>query len=480
MSYSIPPSPPNFKGNTYNPASYPSTNNTGLTVQGGLSYFVAYPQAQGKVTLLDTSITGNLRTSDNIFLDNSGNYIQFPDGTKQTTATQDFSGYAFTDVSNNFSKLNTFNGNIAIGGILNTNYLQFPDGSKQYSAPTDDINTVYNDISNTFLNGTIQTFTGNNNSAGLNSPFVIKNYDNGDSGSLYLDPSGNYDITLFSNQSSNAGLTVRSPSYSFTINPTSGNTASFLNPISSNSSISGNSLITGTSITFPDTTVQTTAFTTSLLSPYAPLSSPVLIGNPTISTTPLNTSLSSITNVNYVNQAVAGSIPVLTNYAQLTYSSPQTFTGQVNFTGGLQKNGLSVATISQLPVITATTLSITDGSCSLNSGSFQQAVQTYYSNSGASLGTFLNYPIVFTINSFVAVGSILAIFTFSVLPYPAFPPTNPNFSITGSNQSGLVMPIDGQFYIEGGKAMFTLFMPYNFGTGNVITINFASLGNLVG
>jgi hypothetical protein len=248
MSYSIPPSPPNFKGNTYNPASYPSTNNTGLTVQGGLSYFVSYPLAQGKVTLLDTNVTGNLRTSDNIFLDNSGNYIQFADGTKQTTATQDFSGYAFTDVSNNFSKLNTFNGNIAIGGILNTNYLQFPDGSKQYSAPTDDINTVYNDISNTFLNGTIQTFTGNNNSAGLKSPFVIKNYDNGDSGSLYLDPSGNYDITLFSNQSSNAGLTVRSPSYSFTINPTSGNIATFLNPISSIYSITGLSFNTGSTV----------------------------------------------------------------------------------------------------------------------------------------------------------------------------------------------------------------------------------------
>ena len=44
MSFSIPPSPPNFRGNTFNPASYPSTVNTGLTVQGGLSYFVSYPQ----------------------------------------------------------------------------------------------------------------------------------------------------------------------------------------------------------------------------------------------------------------------------------------------------------------------------------------------------------------------------------------------------------------------------------------------------
>ena len=42
------------------------------------------------------------------------------------------------------------------------------------------------------------------------------------------------------------------------------------------------------------------------------------------------------------------------------------------------------------------------------------------------------------------------------------------------------MPMDGQFYLEGGIGKCTLFMPYNFGTGNSITINFASLGNLVG
>ena len=156
MSFSIPPSPPNFRGNTFNPASYPSTVNTGLTVQGGLSYFVSYPQAQGRITLLDTNITGNLNTSDNIFLNNAGNYIQFADGTRQTTATQDLSGYAFTDVSNVFFDLNTFNGNIAIGGVLNTNYLQFPDGSRQYTAISDTSLNDYASLTET----TTQNFLG--------------------------------------------------------------------------------------------------------------------------------------------------------------------------------------------------------------------------------------------------------------------------------------------------------------------------------
>ena len=543
MSFSQPPLYPTFSGNNYNPATFPSASSSGLSYQSALGLFVSYPQAQGKITLLETNITGNLRTSNNIFLDNSGNYIQFPDGTKQTTApSADDPNTVYDDVSNNFSKLNTFNGNIAIGGVLNTNYLEFPDGSRQYSAPVDDINTVYNDISNTFLSPTIQKFQGSNATTTTTAPLQFTNVSTGEYGSLFVDPNPNNDLTIYSNQAG-GGLTVSNSTNSFTINPTSGNVATFLNPISSSLGITGgtlgvnnfvifpNSQSTGISnysqnslnpliyfalndasdnqtaplyiyynsiqynvnlnmnnnpiyntnnITFSDGTGQTTAFTTSLLSPYAPLSSPVLTGNPTISTTPLNTSLSSIANVDYVNQAVAGSIPVLSNYAQLTYSSSQTFSGQVNFTGGLQKNGLSVATISQLPVITATTLSITGGSCTLNSGSFQQAVQTYYSNSGASLGTFLNYPIVFTINSYVAVGQILVIFSFSPLPYPSFPPTNSNFSITGTNNTGLVMPMDGQFYLEGGIGKCTLFMPYHFGTGNSITINFASLGNLVG
>jgi hypothetical protein len=242
MSFSTPPLYPNFKGNNYNPIAYPSTSNTGLTVQQGQAYFVSFPQAQGKITLLDTNITGELNTSNNIFLNNTGNYIQFPDGTKQTTATQDFSGYAFTDVSNNFSKLNTFNGNLAIGGVFGVNYIQYPDGTRQYTAPAgDDINTVYNDVSNTFLSGTIQTFQGSNATIPTNATLRFSNVNTGEYGSLFVDPNPNNDLTLYSNQSG-GGLTISNSTNSFTINPTTTNTASFLNPIVSNASITGQSL----------------------------------------------------------------------------------------------------------------------------------------------------------------------------------------------------------------------------------------------
>jgi len=241
MSFSTPPLYPNFKGNNFNPIAYPSTSNTGLTVQQGQAYFVSFPQAQGKITLLDTNVTGELNTSNNIFLNNTGNYIQFSDGTRQTTATQDFSGYAFTDVSNVFFDLNTFNANIAIGGILNQNYIEFPDGSRQYTAPADDINTVYNDISNTFLSPTIQKFQGSNTTTSSSAPLQFTNVSTGEYGSLFVDPNPNNDLTLYSNQSG-GGLTISNPSNSFTINPTNTNTASFLNPIVSNASITGQSL----------------------------------------------------------------------------------------------------------------------------------------------------------------------------------------------------------------------------------------------
>jgi hypothetical protein len=480
-------------------ASYPKPTNTGSTFNSSNwiaptinsadsaylnANYCQFPTLQGAINTKNLTTTGSIGVSSNIVMNGvSGvNYIQFPDGTKQTTATQDFSGYAFTDVSNNFSKLNTFNGNIAIGGVNGVNYIQYPDGTRQYTAPAgDDINTVYNDISNTFLNGTIQTFQGSNSTTNITAPFQFSNVSTGEFGSLFVDPSPTNDLTLYSNQSSNAGLTVRNPSYSFTVNPTSGNTASFINPVSSTYRITGNGLTTTSDLIFPDSTTQTTAFTTNLLLPYATINSPTLTGNPSISSTPLDTSLNSIANVNYVNQAVAGSIPVLTNYAQLNTSTTQTYTGLNNFTGGLQKNGDSVATISQLPIITNSTIGITggNGNCSLNFGSFQQAIQSYYSNNNVYIATFLNYPIQFTINNYVPVGQTLIVFSFSNFPYPAFPPTIPQFTIIGTTTSGLAMPMDGQFYVSGSTAMCSLLMPYNFGTGSVVGINFASLGNIV-
>jgi len=239
-------------------ASYPKPTNTGSTfnapnwiaptVNSADTAFLnanycQYPIVQGGINTKSITATGSVGVSSNILMNGVAgvNYIEFPDGTKQYTGTQDFSGYAFTDISNTFTKLNTFDGNLAIGGTLGVNYIQYPDGSKQYTAPAgDDINTVYNDVSNTFLSPTIQKFQGSNATTTTTAPLQFTNVSTGEFGSLYVDPSVNNDLTLYSNQSG-GGLTIRNSTNSFTINPTTTNTASFLNPIVSSGSITGNS-----------------------------------------------------------------------------------------------------------------------------------------------------------------------------------------------------------------------------------------------
>ena len=460
MSFSIPPSPPNFRGNTFNPATYPSTTNTGLTVQGGLSYFVSYPQAQGRVTLLDTNVTGNLNTSDNIFLNNAGNYIQFADGTRQTTATQDFSGYAFTDVSNVFFDLNTFNANIAIGGTPNINYLQFPDGTKQYTSSSTDINTVYNDVSNTFLSGTIQTFQGSNTTSNLTAPFQFSNVSSGEFGTLYVDPSPNNDLTLYSNQS-NGGLTIRNVNgNSCTLNPLNNN-ANFYNPIVSTLGITGNTLTTSTNLTFStDSSVQTTAFTTSLLNPYAPLASPALTGsatlnsytiattnlltpyaplaspaltgNPTAPTPSATDNDTTIATTAYVTTAISN-IPAVTGYAVLNTATSQTFTGPITFSGTttgvtqpVNTNNTTLATTAFVttngPIYTTSSftnnstqapyISIVPSPCTVISTYIAQTNVVYFNNVNFTVSVTGNPLFVLYLGSLV----------FNVNPFPNSPP----------------------------------------------------------
>ena len=315
-------------------ASYPKPANTGSTFNSSSwvaptinsadtaflnANYCQYPTLQGGVNTKTITNTGTITSSSNIIL-NSG-YIQFPDGSRQTTGTQDLSGYAYVDLSNNFTAINTF--------------------------------------------------VGNNNAGGLSAPLRLKNSDNGDQGSLYLDPSGNYDITLFSNQSSNAGLTVRNPTYSFTVNPVAGNVANFINPVSCNYAVSALEFKTNsgfdisTNLKFPDGSVQTGAYTgpvdisscailtttntqnflgpllstaTNLpatdsssritnsswvqsaisngLTPYAPLASPIFSGNPQAPTPATTDNDTSIATTNYVklnlNNYATSNNPVLT------------------------------------------------------------------------------------------------------------------------------------------------------------------------
>lgn len=202
--------PPYFNGAQYNPTTNNSTSSsTQTTVQSLLPYFLSYPAAQGREFMSDVVINGdliiektnnqfvsniNMSISGNIILDSSNNYIIFGDGTQQNTANND-------------------------------------------------IHAIQNNQNNTFLSPYIQTFQGSNTTGPTTAPLQFSNITSSEYGSLYVDPSPNNDLTLYSNQSTNAGLTIRNPSYSFTINPTIGNVASFINPILSTYSITGNNFV---------------------------------------------------------------------------------------------------------------------------------------------------------------------------------------------------------------------------------------------
>lgn len=87
------------------------------------------------------------------------------------------------------------------------------------------------------------TFQGTNSSSGTSAPFIVSNTSSGEYFSLFVDPNPNYDMTLYSNQTTNSGLTVRNATNSFTINPVSNNTAFFANPISTNDILTVNNSI---------------------------------------------------------------------------------------------------------------------------------------------------------------------------------------------------------------------------------------------
>ena len=185
---------------------------------------------------------------------NPNNWIPDNNNIDEAYLSSHYCQYPVAQGLMNFSDINvsadtTISQNLLLAGIPNVNYLEFPDGTQQFSASTPNLNTVYKNISNTYNVGTTQTFQGSNASGGLSAPINITNTTSLESSSIYLDPSPTYDLTLYTAQTSNtAGLTVRNPNYSFTVNPTSGNVATFLNPISCGTYSLTAGAITGTQL----------------------------------------------------------------------------------------------------------------------------------------------------------------------------------------------------------------------------------------
>jgi len=207
MTTGIPIDPNYFTGLKYNSSFYNTSG--GLTLAEALTKFLTFPIAQGAETMASVIVADTLTASKNIIMNGatgaSGNYIQFPDLTKQYTAT---------DVTD-FANLNTSN-----------TFLSLVSPSQPYQ----------------------QIITGNSLSGNSNPPLVVKNIDNGESFGFYIDPSTNFDATLYSAQTT-GGLTLRnSAGYSFTMVPLN-NIATFYNPISCGAFALTAGDITGTQLT---------------------------------------------------------------------------------------------------------------------------------------------------------------------------------------------------------------------------------------
>lgn len=80
----LPPNVELFNTINFNSAFFTNANTGYLTFSEATSLFVQYPTAQGKETLQNTTVNGNLTVADNVIV--NGDYIQYPDGTQQTTA----------------------------------------------------------------------------------------------------------------------------------------------------------------------------------------------------------------------------------------------------------------------------------------------------------------------------------------------------------------------------------------------------------
>ena len=127
--------PPTSSSATFDSSSFNRANEA-LTYQTALDNFLAYPTAQGTENLKTTNVSGVLTLTNDLVI-NGDNYIQFSDGTQQTTAF----------VEANYAQLNT---------------------------------------DNLFLQPFSNTFQGNNSSSALVAPLIISNSDTSNKASLYI------------------------------------------------------------------------------------------------------------------------------------------------------------------------------------------------------------------------------------------------------------------------------------------------------
>ena len=220
---------------TFSQGTFTNPTTGGLTIDEGKKYFLTFPtqQANSTETMSTVLVQGTLGVAQTATFNNT-----------VSTAIHSI-GDVLLDDALNVGGITTLEGdlditdsNIILNGTYLTNYIEFPDGTKQYTADSGvSPYTVLNNQSNSYIAGFTQTFNANSAvETGLTAPIVFTNSTtSGGTGSIFVDPDNNKDITIYSNQSVNAGLTVRNPTNSFTVNPTTvngvSNTANFINSV---------------------------------------------------------------------------------------------------------------------------------------------------------------------------------------------------------------------------------------------------------
>jgi hypothetical protein len=287
---------------------------------------------------------------DNQFL--AANYLQFPLAQgAETLANTTVSGVLTVQDTSTFADLATFNNGI---DITTTAGITFSDTTVQTTAFIE-ANYAQLNTDNIFLAPYQNTFQGNASTGNANAPLKLTNGVAGEYATLYLNPSSGEDITLYTNQNPNGGLTIRGANdASFTMNPATvqdGVGCLFTNPLSMNgntlsglNNVYGNggtitfqnvaNFNSGATLTTTPTAIQTTnvanvayvnnSISTALvpystttqmnsaistaLTPYALINSQQFTGTPTLQTTPTAgiTSPSAIANLQYItNQGFA-------------------------------------------------------------------------------------------------------------------------------------------------------------------------------
>lgn len=234
------PPPANANGG-YNPDDWTNANDP-VDQQYLAQNYLQFPNAQGAETMGDLIVSGAFTAQDPATFADTATFnnginigvgdLTFSDLTVQSTAF----------IEANYAQLNTDNTFLSPYIQKFASGVTFGDDTTQTTAFIE-ANYAQLNTDNVFLAPYQNTFAGNTSTGNTNAPIKITNgvVTGGvpEYCTMYLDPTSGYDMTLYTNQTTNGGLTVRNRNgASFTLNPITISTGvvgcQTLNPIDMN------------------------------------------------------------------------------------------------------------------------------------------------------------------------------------------------------------------------------------------------------